>query len=152
MNDTEEYLHNNLLLLPMSYKLRRYERFKKASNTTKVVCLCIKNEAFIYSNAYYHNLYQNNICLYNLNFDTNDEYNKYGRNMNEITIFNANVIIRHKQRMKFVKMILSKILFERFPNMDLEFLKDNIIPYLMWDTESIFKGYNIEHRVQYNSL
>jgi hypothetical protein len=49
--------------------------------------------------------------------------------------------------MKFVKMILSKILFERFPNMDLEFLKDNIIPYLYWDTDSIFKGYNIGYRL-----
>ena len=149
MNDTEEYIHNNLLLLPMSYKLRRYERFKKASNTTKDVCLCMKNEAFIYSSVYMspYNTFSNKISLYNLTFDTNGDYINYGKNMNEITIFNANVIIRHKKRMKFVKMILSKILFERFPNMDLEFLKDNIIPYLIWDTETIFKGYNIEYRV-----
>tara|TARA_B100002019_G_scaffold174293_1_gene150681 strand:- start:100 stop:549 length:450 start_codon:yes stop_codon:yes gene_type:complete len=149
MNDIEEYIHNNLLLLPMSYKLRRYERFKKASNTTKDVCLCMKNEAFIYSSVYMspYNTFSNKISLYNLTFDTNGDYINYGKNMNEITIFNANVIIRHKKRMKFVKMILSKILFERFPNMDLEFLKDNIIPYLIWDTETIFKGYNIEYRV-----
>ena len=148
MNDTEEYIHNNLLLLPMSYKLRRCERFKKASNTTKVVCLCMKNEAFIYSSDYmspYKKCLSNKISLYNLNFDTNDEYIHYGKDMNEITIFNANVIIRHKKRMKFVKMILSKILFERFPNMDLEFLKYNILPYLNWDTDSIFRGYNIEY-------
>ena len=147
MNDTEEYLHNNLLLLPMSYKLRRYERFKKASNTTKVVCLCIKNEAFICSSLYMspYSRFSNNILLYNLNFDTIDECNKYGRNMNEITIFNANVIIRHKKRMKFVKMILSKILLEKFPNMELEHLKNDILPYLNWDTHSIFRGYNIEY-------
>lgn len=147
MNDTEEYIHNNLLLLPMSYKLRRYERFKKASNTTKDVCLSMKNEAFIYSSVYMspYSRFSNNISLYNLNFDTNDDYIHYGKNMNEITIYNANVIIRHKKRMKFVKMILSKILCEKFPNMEIEYLKNDILPYLYWDTDSIFRGYNIEY-------
>lgn len=149
MNDTEEYIHNNLLLLPMSYKLRRYERFKKASNTTKVVCLCIKNEAFIYSSLYMspYNTFSNKISLYRLNFNTNEEYRNYGLNMNEITIFNANVIIRHKKRIKFVKMIISKILCEKFPNMEIEYLKNDILPYLFWDTDSIFRGYNIEYKV-----
>ena len=65
--------------------------------------------------------------------------------MNEITIFNANVIIRHKKRMKFVKMIISKILCEKFPNMEIEYLKNDILPYLYWDTYSIFRGYNIKY-------
>ena len=149
MNDTEEYINNKLLLLPMSYKLRRYERFKKESIDTEVVCLCMKNEAFIYSSVYMspYNTLSNKISLYNLNFDTNDDYIHYGKNMNEITIFNANVIIRHKKRMKFVKMIISKILCEKFPNMEIEYLKNDILPYLYWDTDSIFKGYNIEYRL-----
>ena len=149
MNDIGEYINNNLLLLPISYKLRRYEGFKKESNTTEVVCLCMKNEAFIYSSLYMspYNTFSNKISLYNLNFNTNDESNKYGKNMKEITIFNANVIIRHKKRMKFVKMILSKILYEKFQNMEIEYLKNDILPYLYWDTDSIFRGYNIEYKV-----
>lgn len=145
MNDTE-YINNKLLLLPMSYKLRRYERFKKAFINTEDVCLCMKNEAFICLSVCMslYNTLSNKISLYTLNFDTNDECNKYGRNMNEITIFNANVIIRHKKRMKFVKMILSKILCEKFPNMEIEYLKNDILPYLYWDTDSIFRGYNME--------
>tara|TARA_Y100000389_G_C17459364_1_gene520517 strand:- start:577 stop:1026 length:450 start_codon:yes stop_codon:yes gene_type:complete len=147
MNDSEEYINNKLLLLPMSYKLRRYERFREASINTEVVYLCMKNEAFIDLSNYtsQYDTFSNKISLYNLNFDTNDECIKYGRNMNEITIFNANVIIRHKKRMKFVKMIISKILCEKFPNMEIEHLKNDILPYLNWDTDSIFRGYNIEY-------
>jgi len=149
MNDTEEYINNKLLLLPMSYKLRRYERFKKESINTEVVYLCMKNKDLICSTRWMseYNTFSNNICLYTLNFNSYDEYNNYGRNMKEITVFNANVIIRHKKRMKFVKMIISKILFQKFPNMEIEHFKNDILPYLDWDTDSIFRGYNIEYRL-----
>jgi len=52
----------------------------------------------------------------------------------------VNILYRFKVRMRFINMIVAKILNEKFAHMELTYITDLITPYIRWDASSILTG------------
>lgn len=123
-------LNEKYRLIPYSFK----ERINK------------EKEDIVYYPFLKRIIYDCNIS-YVLNFPSYYEYSRYGEFLGENTRFYANISKRHRDRVKFEKMMIRKIFIEK-TNMDADWFVNFIYKFLIGfgniEYNYYFKNYNFK--------
>lgn len=120
----ELILREKQIIVPYNFK-KRVCRGRDPSNITFL---------------YIPNHYGCNIMDLSLDFRSFGEEDNNETHLHDKILLKVNILYRIRARTTFINMIVSKILKEKFAQMEMPYITDMITPYIRWDASSILSG------------